>query len=201
MREGWESRRNRMVERCISSPQEIAERYKKVGVVIFLVNSEGKILLVQEHSENPNTGKESGTLGVICETSREGERWEETVVRGLSEELGIDPGVEKEVFMIDPEGCFLGETLFIEGVLARVIVIHWRGDDRELFSAKGDGEISIVGWERPAFLISSPLKIRRGVEKVIQECLAGGLLEGLTFNRGILKPLSVTNLEEITESF
>lgn len=191
-----------MIERRISSFQEIMERYKKVGVVIFLVNSEGKILVVQEHSENPITGKETGTFGVVCETSREGEEWGETVIRGLAEELGIDPRVEKEVFKIDPRGCFLGESLLIEGILARVVVVHWRGNDRELLLAKGDGEVSIVGWERPESLISYPLRTRKGVKEVLQECLVEGLLRGLSpIPEEALRPLSVTTLKEITEDF
>ncbi|PJE67218.1 hypothetical protein COU95_03690 [Candidatus Shapirobacteria bacterium CG10_big_fil_rev_8_21_14_0_10_40_9] len=189
-----------MVERRLSSPQEIRERYQKVGVVIFVLNQEGEVLVVRERSPNLITGKESGDFGVVCETSKEGEGWEETVIRGLTEELGINPQEMEDVFRIDTERCFLGESLFVEGVLARVVVVHWKGEKEMPLSMADNNEVSVAGWEKPENLLSYSLRI--GVRKILQECLNEGLLEkNFLVSEENLLPLSVNNLTRIERFF
>lgn len=190
-----------MVERRLSSPQEIKEKYFKVGVVIFVFNQKGEVLLVRENSTELSTGKKAGDLSVICETSKEKESWEETVIRGLEEELGIDFEGEENFFQIDPEDCFLGEGVFVKGILVRVVTIHWSGEDKVLLSAVGDGEVSVVGWEKPENLLSYPLRI--GVRKVLQECLDEGLINRNIedFSRENFLPLSISNLKQIRKIF
>jgi len=189
-----------MVERHISSPQEIKEKYQKVGVVIFVLNQNREILVVRENLSDSSTGKESGSFGVVCETSKEEEVWEETVIRGLTEELGIDFQEIPRVFKIDPESCFLGESLFVEGVLARVATVYFAGDSDKLLSTAGGGEVSMAGWEKPENLLSYPLRI--GVRKILEECLEEGLIgRGGEILEENFKPLSVVNLRTITEGF
>lgn len=188
-----------MVERQLTSSQEVKEKYRKTGVVVFVLNQEGNTLVVRENSENQVTGKEKGSFGVVCETSREEEGWESTVIRGLREELGIDSRQTTNV-KIDPEHCFLGESLFVEGVLARVAIVHWAGNDDVLLSASGDGEVTVVGWEKPEDLLSRPL--REGVRKILQECLDEGLLEKTKGpSRKDFLPLSTFNLKSTEENF
>ena len=191
-----------MVERKISSSQEIKEKYQKSGIVIFIMSQEGEILLVKENTANPTTGREIGNYGVICETSNENEDWETTTIRGLKEELGIDPGIENNYLKIDPKNCFLGESLFVDGVLARVVVTRWMGDKEKISSLTNDGEISIVGWEKPENLFSYPLRV--GVKKVLEECLQEGLLktnsQTINNNESFLS-LSVNNLKQIAQDF
>lgn len=188
-----------MVERRLTSFQEAKEKYRKTGVVVFVLNQEGNALVVRENSEESVTGKEKGSLGVICETSQEGEGWEGTVIRGLKEELGIDSRQTSNI-KIDPEHCFLGESLFVEGVLARVAIVHWVGNDDVLLSASGDGEVTPVGWEKPKDLVSRPL--REGVKKILQECLDEGLIEKAKgISRENFLPLSTLNLKKTEEKF
>lgn len=188
-----------MVERRLSSLQEIKEKYQKVGVVIFVLNQKGEVLVVREESPNPITGKESGDFGVVCETSKEGEGWEETVIRGLGEELGINLQEMEDVFRIDTERCFLGESLFVEGVLARVVVVHWKGEKEMLLSMADNTEVSVAGWEKPENLPSYPLRI--GVRKILDECLKEGLLGGssCTVSDENFEPFSITNLKTLSE--
>lgn len=190
-----------MVERRLSSPQEIKEKYFKVGVVIFVFNQKGEVLLVRENLTELSTGKKSGDLSVICETSEEKESWEESVIRGLKEELGIDFREGNNFFQINPRRCFLGESVFMNGILVRVVTIHWSGEDKVLLSAVGDGEVSVVGWEKPENLLSYPLRI--GVRKVLQECLDEGLIGRNIedFSRKNFLPLSISNLKQIREDF
>lgn len=182
-----------MVERRVSSPQEIKEKYQKAGVVVFVLNQSGEILMVRENLNDSTTGKESGTFGVVCETSDEGEDWEETVIRGLMEELGISLQETPSVFRISPDSCFLGESLFVDGVLARVATVYFTGDSDKLLSTAGGGEVSIVGWEKPENLLSYPLRI--GVRKILEECLEEGLIgRGGGVLEENLQPLSLINL-------
>ncbi len=182
-----------MIERKISSDIEIKEKYQKVGVVIFVLNKDGEILLLRENTQNTVTGKTPGEYGVVCETSQEAEDWKETVIRGFKEELGIDPEVD-DILKIDPKSSFLGETLFVEGVLARALVVYWTKEKDMIFSFVGDGEIEIVGWKHIEDF--SSYNLRTGVRNVLQSCLKHNLLQDrLHFSEENLLPLSIQNLE------
>ena len=56
---------------------------------------------------------------MLCETSEDGEGWGETLVRGIKEELGVDYIYQPTLFSIGKKDGYLGETIFVEGVLAR----------------------------------------------------------------------------------
>ncbi|MCK4588563.1 NUDIX hydrolase [Candidatus Woesebacteria bacterium] len=186
-----------MVERCLSNNEEIKEKYQEVGVVVFVFNEEGEILVIKENTQNLVTRKNVGDYGVICETTKEGESWEETVMRGLEEELGLAHAELASIFEINPEHCFLGESLFVESVLARVVVVHLV----EMELPLGDvnvSEISVIGWEKSENLLS--YQLRAGVRNVLQKCLEMDLLqkESLVGKKDFL-PLSVENLRIITQ--
>lgn len=163
------------MEKVLSSSEEIRELYRKIGVVVFILNSKGQTLLLQEDKANPETGRSVGEFSVLCETSEDDELWQETVVRGLQEELGLRTDQIFDYFELNSEECFLGETLFVDGVLARVILTHYKGPDNLFFSLSGDGEVNVIGWENPENLCAFNLRV--GVRKVLSECLEMGLLK------------------------
>lgn len=163
-----------MIERRITPSGEIKERYLKVGVVAFILNEKGEVLVVRENFGGEITKKNAGEFGVLSETSQEGENWQQTLMRGLQEELGLTSDKIKDSFIFNPNYCFLGETVFVEGVLARVVVIGCRGDIFTKGQVGNVGEVSVIGWERPEQLLSYPLRI--GVRNVLERCLNEELL-------------------------
>ena len=182
-----------MLEKKISSDDEVIRRYRKVGVVVFVVADDGKILLLKENGSNPDTAKGQGEYGVLCETSRLHEVWTDTVMRGFSEELGLGEGKAREALAIDLNTSYLGETSFVEGVLARVLAVGWRRGKQEALQLEGDGEISVVGWESIDGL--GRYNLRRGVRNVLNDCLENGLLETVhRLTMSTLIPLSIGSL-------
>ena len=164
--------------------------YQKVGVVVFIINDEGEVLLLREKTSKTSTAKQAGEYGVLCETSEDGESWVETTMRGLREELGVDDQRASELLKVDPCNTFLGEGLFVEGVLARVCVVSWNGTKDEALKLSGDEEVEIVGWENVENL--SAHNLRPGVRNILGQCLKQDLLNMDRFN--FLIPLSVANL-------
>jgi hypothetical protein len=173
------------------TPEAIAKlSYQKIGVVVFIVNDEGEVLLLQENTSKMSTGKQSGEYGVLCETSDDGESWMETMLRGFREELGINDQKASELLKIDSDNTFLGEGLFLERVLARVCVVGWNGSKEGALRLSGDGEVKVNGWEKIDNLAS--FKLRRGVRNILDQCLEQNLLNLERFN--FLLPLSIANL-------
>lgn len=181
-----------MAEKFRLTPEdEVRRKYRKVGVVVFVFNEQENVLLLRENTSSIATGKEAGKYGVVCETSAEGERWEETTIRAFKEEVGMGEGDIDEILRVDPQNCFLGEKLFVPGVLARTCVVNWVGNAERVFEFQGDGEINIVGWERLGNLMTYPL--RTGVENVLKQCLEDGVFQ----QRGSpeeLVPISIASL-------
>lgn len=163
------------IEKKLTPNHEIKEKYKKVGVVAFVINDTREVLVMRENSSKASTAKEAGECGVLCETSEGDESWMETLMRGFREELGIDGQKVSELLKIDPDNNFLGEGLFVEGVLARVCTIGWRGSREEALKLTGDGEVSVVGWSRIEDL--STLNLRSGVRNILNQCLEQDLLK------------------------
>lgn len=163
------------IEKKLTPSYEIKEKYKKVGVVAFVINDDGEVLVVQENSSKVSTAKEAGECGVLCETSEGDESWMETLMRGFREELGIDGQKASELLRIDSDNNFLGEGLFVEGILARVCTVSWRGPKEEALKLSGDGEVSVVGWLRIEDL--SALNLRPGVRNILNQCLEQDLLK------------------------
>lgn len=178
------------IERRLTSDGLTKLIYRKVGVVVFIANDEGEILLLQENTSKTSTGKYGGEYGVLCETSNDGEDWIRTMMRGLEEELGVNAQKANELLRIDPDNTFLGEGLFVEGVLARVCIVSWVGSKKEALKLSGDGEVKVVGWERTENL--APFNLRRGVRNILDQCLEQNLLDVEKFN--FLLPLSIASL-------
>lgn len=165
-----------MSERFRLTPEnEVRKKYRKTGVVVFVFNEDENVLLLRENTSNDATEKEAGKYGVLCETSREGEKWEETTIRAFKEEVGMDEEDIDEILRVDPQNCFLGEKLFVPGVLARTCAVNWVGDAGRVFEFQGDGEVNIVGWEKLGNLMSYSL--RTGVENVLKKCLEEGVFQ------------------------
>lgn len=181
-----------MAERFRLTPEdEVRREYRKAGVVVFIFNEEENVLLLRENTSNDATEKEAGKYGVLCETSLERERWEATVIRAFKEELGMGERDINETLRIDPKSCFLGEKLFVPGVLARTCVVNWVGRADRVFEFRGDGEVDIVGWEKLENLRSYPL--RTGVENVLKQCLEEGVFQkSVTLEE--LVPISIGSL-------
>lgn len=172
------------------------EAYRKTGVVIFLFNREGEVLLLRETFSEQETRKEAGQYGVVCETSEPGEGWEHTVMRGFAEELGINPSKHQGVLKV-AASSFLGETTFVEGVLARVVVVYWDHDKEAItLLTQATDEVEIVGWEKLENLPS--YNLREGVRNVLNACEDGNLLKKRSVSgREELTPLSVESLRKV----
>lgn len=181
-----------MVERILSGEREVAERYRKVGVVVFVFNNREEILLLEERGKAHDTdGARIGDFSVICETANHGEDWAENIVRGIQEELGTEV-LESGRFAVDTQRCFIGESVFGPDVLARVAVLHYMGNPNDIFSATGDGEVAVVGWQKQQELLNYPL--RSGVRKILEECIKGGHFKNIARTQNQLVPLSLDSL-------
>lgn len=178
------------IEQKLTPENIIKLRYQKVGVVVFIVNDEREILLLRENTFKTSTDKHGGEYGVLCETSNNEEGWIETMMRGIKEELGIDDQRANELLKIDPDNTFLGEGLFVDGVLARVCIVSWNGPKEEALKLSGDGEVEIIGWKGIESLTS--FNLRSGVRNILGQCLEQNLLDVGQFN--FLLPLSIANL-------
>lgn len=165
-----------MFEKNLSSDSEIKDKFSRVGVVVFIRSESGHILVLKENQEERTTQKKMGELSVVCETANPGENWAQTVVRGIEEELGIAPELQERLFMVPTGECFLGETLFVESVLARVVVVDFVGSPDLFVPGTNLGEMTVVGWEKPDVVLAN-YSLRQGVRKVLGECLDNGLLK------------------------
>lgn len=161
-------------------------------MVVFIFNNRGETLLLQERGKIHDTdGAKVGDFSVVCETANPGEDWAANVVRGIKEELGFEVLTAGQ-FAVDPEKCFIGESVFGPRVLARVAILHYAGEPNDLLTAYGDGEVVVVGWRKPEELLSYPL--RSGVRKILAECINGGEFGEVAAASDRLVPLSLGNL-------
>ena len=186
------------MENIISSEERIAELYRKHGVVVFIFNPNGNVLVTQETMSRESTGKSVGDYGVLCETTEPGEFVATTVVRGVSEELGVEEIQQAAMFTFNPENCYLGETMFIEGVLARVFVLHANESYDFRPNQEFSDEIEIAGWFNLQEL--SDLQLRPGVKNVLEDMSNSGLqLEAVTLEDPV--PLTRDNLLQVLSGF
>lgn len=189
-----------MIERKVSTTSEARERYRKSGVVVFIFNPNQEVLLIEENTAKAETDKKKGTVGTICGTSENGENWEQTLIRELSEELGLNQEQIHDNFVIDQNNCYLGECLFVDDVLARVISVFCLNPSviTNNISA-GDGEVSLVGWEKIENLIHYPL--RSGVKNVLSNCEESSAFSFIqTIDASSLVELSLDNLYRLSDN-
>lgn len=162
------------MERRVTLPKEVEKQYDHSGVVAFIFDSKGRILVTRER-EDKETAFERGTpkkpdqLGVITETREPDEIWQTTIIRSFKEELGLDP---KEVFgkglLQVTNNTYIGETLFREGVLATVT--QWYCPDTEalLKNVKPNPDLDVLGFFQIDMFEKSG-NIRHGVKRVLDE--------------------------------
>ncbi|MES2134659.1 MAG: NUDIX hydrolase [Patescibacteria group bacterium] len=125
--------------------------HKGLGVGVFILNKEGKILIVKENKTKDITERKPNEYGVPCETvqyEENGEMFEEAVLRGLSEELGIPVERVGKLFRIDPKTCYRGEGM-ISNWYSRVFEVHFVGTAADLMTHPVDNEVEIEGWFNP----------------------------------------------------
>lgn len=180
-----------MIEKVLTPDSEVRQKYAKMGVVAFIKNPDGQVLLLQEKQTKRETGKNSGDVSVLCETSENGESWGETLVRGIKEELDVDYIHQSTLFGISNKFGYLGETIFVERVLARVAVVHFVGPVDYFAPGTDLGEVAVIGWESPNKL--AEYNLRLGVRNVLNKCL-DVLEDGVTSN---LWPLSIAYLHMV----
>jgi isopentenyldiphosphate isomerase len=187
------------MENTLSSQERVVELYKKHGVVVFVFDPEGNVLVTREKLEGQSTGKSPGDYSVVCETTEPGEFTSSTVIRGIEEELGVVEEKQADIFSINPENCYLGESIFIEGVLARVFVLHSNGSYRFTSSSEFSDEVEVVGWHTPDEI--PDLKLRTGVKNVLKDISESGLTIGQKPTDGGLIPLTKENLLNVLSGF
>lgn len=181
-----------MIEKVLTPNSVVKQKYARMGVVTFIRSLDGKILLLKEKIAREVTGKNVGDVSVLCETSEEGESWGETLVRGIKEELNIDYSDQPKMFGIDKTNGYMGETEFVEGVLARVAYVHFLGSQDSFVSGTDLGEVEVQGWEEPGKLFDYPL--RKGVRNVLNNIDINFLNENITT---VLFPLSLAYLQMV----
>lgn len=181
-----------MIEKVLTPDSEVRQKYAKIGVVAFIKNHDGQVLLLQEKQTKRETGKNNGDISVLCETSEDGESWEKTLVRGVKEELCIDYLFQPLLLGIDRDRSYLGETMFVERVLARVVIVHFLGPDDYFIPGIDLGEVKVVGWESPDKM--ADYSLRTGVRNVLSECLDSVLEENRSND---LWPLSIAYLHMV----
>jgi len=153
----------------VSGDSELEKKYRKRGVVMLIFNPKGEILTIKENNNVDVTHKISGELGIPCETSESGEFWHETVIRGLNEELGLTVENLQSLLLFDTKGSDLGETLFVPGVLAKVVGMYCGDPERleeVIARSQKDGEVEFIGWSEIDNLVSGD-NTRLGVKNVL----------------------------------
>lgn len=158
------------MERGLTNDSELRERYRTLGVVLFIFNSDGQILTTIENQEYEETQIRPGQFSVVCESAEIGETIPQTVVRGLKEELGLSETEIEDNFFIDLHESFLGEIQFLEHACARVFAIYCNCDIDQLKEREKDNEIEILGWTNPEALVQNG-NLREGVRNVLSVCL------------------------------
>ncbi len=182
------------MERQLSNEVELREKYKTLGVVLFIFNNEGQVLTTIENLDYPETEIKPGQFSVICESAEVGETCQNTVIRGLQEELGLTVKEIEKIFKVNPESSYVGEVQFLESAYARVTAIFCFADINQLRGKSMDGEIEIFGWLYPEELLSRDL--RTGVRNVLQVCLNQNVFAKIINpNENQLLPLNPNNLE------
>lgn len=164
----------------------------KVGVVVFVINQEGRVLVVQE------TGKEGhqGEIGVLCETRKPGETILDNTRAALIEEMGVNINSQRAFLYIDGVS-YLGRFPFPEGkkrIHGDVVLIRFDGDG-ENFSPRN--EVTIYGWMKPEDL-AADFNLRPGVvpalEAVIESRVINKLFSGNGSGRQIFEGVDLESV-------
>jgi hypothetical protein len=77
-----------ILEPRITSPLQKESEYVDQGVALIIINTAGKLLLVEEAFDDPPYGRFAGQKNIITETREPGERIKPNIERAIAEELG-----------------------------------------------------------------------------------------------------------------
>lgn len=153
-----------MTERAQVSKERLSS--KRFGVVIFILDSDNRVLTIVEQDNKESTGKVSGKYGCICETREQGEASKDNARRGFVEELGMKAESFADLLSYDDQRTW--ETKFVDGVWAAVIVQRCINPDklmRRIGSNAPPHEVEVVGWKtRDEF---EALDLRSGVRNIV----------------------------------
>lgn len=188
------------MERVVTPPEKVALMYGYSGTVAFIFDEKGKVLVTLEKGDKEtdfkkSEPKKSDQLGVATETREPPESWVKTFLRQLSEEFKLDEATCTEIFRIDPQTSYLGETMFREGTLATVLQIQCIDTQKFFEKLEDNNETRVIGFLKiPHFLDAK--NIRLGVRKTLEECQK--MPQFGVFNKTNLVPMTeevLTNLE------
>ena len=154
-----EERNNRKKEEIPATTQ---------GVVVFIIDSQGRAYAQEEIDANPTTKKKPGQISVICETSlTPEEHWCNNGIRGMVEETGIE--IDQLPLVLKFSNSKYWEKIkFVDGVEATVIAIFCK--DTELFMKKVENSKHTDGVRPMGFLSRGELEnspLREGVRNVL----------------------------------
>lgn len=137
-----------------------------VGVVIFILDQDNRVLVVRENTLKAETHRNVGEYGVICETRNPNESMLGNIRRALWEELGLPKDNLGKFF--DFSDRKIWETGFVGGVWATTVVVKCRNSELLLKEANPSDEIEIIGWKtRDEFRKLTP--IRKGVLNILDK--------------------------------
>ena len=122
------------------------EKASRFGVVVFIVDDDNRVLVIQDLTSKSTTARKEGEFSVVCETREEGEDWGLNFVRGLREELGIKNKVNLDS-IFDYQKMAVWETGFVDGVFATVAKLRCSNPDKLLEVARGSKEVKVIGWK------------------------------------------------------
>jgi len=157
----------------------------KIGVVILLVNGNGKLLFGLQRNNTSRGNK--GEYGVMGESCEDGEELIDTLRFGLMEELGASSEMRRNIRWTGVlEDHDLGETVFLDDikdgqerrVLAHVFVLRWSGGNHQLppkynYPIGVDHDFKALGWRDLKGI--KELSLRKGMLNVFER--ANGNLE------------------------
>jgi len=192
------------MEKTITPVEEVEEKYRHSGVVVYIFDQKGRILVTRERHDK-ETAFERGALrkpdqlGIYTETREDGENWQTAFIRGVEEEFGLDKERCSQLFRLDPDNSYLGEALFREGVLATVIQIKCVDTKRFLKEVEPKEELDVIGFLPVPFLRKAEKNIRYGVKRTLNELIGsnefGKMAEEdvIPLNKDSLELLDINN--------
>jgi 8-oxo-dGTP pyrophosphatase MutT (NUDIX family) len=132
------------------------------GVGLLLFEPQGKLLVLKELQDKPRIKKVSGMLSFPLETTEDGESPEETLLRLISEEIGVSLALKiREIgkFYFDHDTCIVRICMFV-------------AHTEHVFTASPkDTDIIFHNWMYPSELLNVTLK-RIEVAPILQVYLA-----------------------------
>jgi hypothetical protein len=144
------------------------EKYTVSGAMVFIMDPDGRVLTLQETEDKTSTGRFAVEYGVICETSDKHESPNVTLIRGISEELGIRPGSLGDY--IDFSTRIMWGSTFIDGVWATVGKFVCKDPEKLIRAIGSNGKtdgVAIIGWKTKEEF--KALELREGVKNIMDK--------------------------------